>query len=112
MRIHSLPAREAGLLDLTAKRPDKRRLHEKARSADSTSPVSRPSLTMLRLDKTQRRAVSDTVRQLANLVAGALVLGQFVGQRPSSFILLMASVAVWFVLVCVGLWFAAEKPDG
>ena len=68
--------------------------------------------TMLRLDKTQRRALSETLRQLANLVAGALVLGQFVGQRPFSFILLMAGVAVWVVFVSVGLWFAAEHIDG
>jgi hypothetical protein len=67
---------------------------------------------MLRLDKTQRKALGETLRQLANLVAGALVLGQFVGQRPFSSIQLMAGLVVWFVLVLVGLWFAAESANG
>ena len=67
---------------------------------------------MLRLDNTQRKALSETLRQLANLVAGALVLGQFVGQRQFSAFQLMAGLVVWFVLVLVGLWFAAESANG
>ena len=63
---------------------------------------------MLRL-KTGRRAVLvETLRELANLVAGALVLGQLVGQQPSSLWVIFGGVAAWLVLVAVAIQLAGE----
>jgi hypothetical protein len=68
-------------------------------------------MTMLRLDRAQRKALGDTLRQLANLVAGALVLGPFVGQRPASVTIAAAGIAIWIVFVVFGLWLAGERAD-
>ena len=40
--------------------------------------------TMLRLGSSRRAVLSETFRELANLAGGAMVLGQFVGERPLS----------------------------
>jgi hypothetical protein len=58
---------------------------------------------MVRLEPGQRAALSDTVRDLANLAAAALVLGQFVGERPFSLPLMLMGTAAWIVLVVFGL---------
>jgi hypothetical protein len=58
---------------------------------------------MLRLKSKQRVALSETLRELANLVAGALVLSQVVGQESPSSRLVFAGVAAWVVLVAFGL---------
>ena len=58
---------------------------------------------MLRLEPGQRAALSDTVRDLANLVATALVLGQFVGERSFSWSLMLTGASTWIVLVVFGL---------
>jgi hypothetical protein len=41
-------------------------------------------MTMLRLTARHREVLTETLRELANLVAGAMVLGQFVGQQAWS----------------------------
>ena len=58
---------------------------------------------MLRLKPKQRVALGETFRELANLSAGALALGQFVGQALPSWRLLLAGVAMWILLVSIGL---------
>lgn len=58
---------------------------------------------MIRLDQQQRVALSGTIRDLANLVAGAFVLGQFVGERSFSFALITAGAVAWLALVVFGL---------
>jgi hypothetical protein len=55
--------------------------------------------TMLRLKSEQRRALSDTLRELANLVAAALILSQLVGQQHASFGPIVGGIVAWFVLV-------------
>jgi hypothetical protein len=64
---------------------------------------------MLRLKPRQRVALSETVRDLANLVAGALVLSQFVGQEPLSWQLILAGIASWVVMVSIALVLVREK---
>ena len=59
--------------------------------------------TMLRLKPKQRVALGETFRELANLLAGPLALGQFVGQALPSWRLLLAGVAMWILLVSIGL---------
>lgn len=58
---------------------------------------------MLRLEPRQRGALSETLRDLANLVAAAFVLGQFVGERPFSWRLMLMGAAAWIALVVFGL---------
>jgi len=58
---------------------------------------------MIRLDQEQRGALSDTVRDLANLVAAALVLSQFVGERPFSWPVVTMGAMAWLTLVVFGL---------
>ena len=60
-------------------------------------------VTMLRLTKTRREALSDTLRELANLTAGAFILGQFVGREPPNWWLLTAGTALWSALVVIAL---------
>ena len=50
---------------------------------------------MLRLKSRQRAVIVDKLPDLANLVAGVFVLGQFVGEEPAS---------VWYVIVGLALW--------
>lgn len=58
---------------------------------------------MLRLSSRQRVVLGDTLRQLANFAAAALVFGQFVGQQEVSWRLLIAGIALWLVLVSYAL---------
>ena len=58
---------------------------------------------MLRLKSRQRAALGETLRQLANLAAAALGLGQFVGEQPPSWWLLVAGAAIWIALVSSAL---------
>jgi hypothetical protein len=64
---------------------------------------------MLRLKKQQRAVLVETLREPANLAAGALVLGQVVGERPLSPWLVLGGVAVWFVLVGAAVRLTGEE---
>lgn len=59
--------------------------------------------TVIRLDQPQRTALSETTRDLANLVAAALVLGQFVGEQAFSWPLITMGAVAWLTLVVFGL---------
>jgi hypothetical protein len=67
---------------------------------------------MLRLKQTQRMALGDTVRQLANIAAATLAFGQFVGQRPISILSVVIGLTLWIVLVALGVWLAGVNEDG
>jgi hypothetical protein len=56
-----------------------------------------------RLTTRQRQALSETVRELANLAAGALVLGQFVGEQAASPGIIVAGALIWLVFVSFAL---------
>lgn len=58
---------------------------------------------MLRLNAKQRAELSETFRELANLIVGAMVVGQFVGQQAVSWWLLVVGLVAWVVLVSVAL---------
>ena len=58
---------------------------------------------MLRLNSRQRAAFGETLRELANLAAAALVVGRFAGQQPLSWGTLLMGAAVWAVLLVSGL---------
>jgi len=63
---------------------------------------------MLRLDRRRRAALSETVRELANLAAAALVLGQFVTGQPPSFWLMLMGITIWLAFVWVGVLLEGE----
>lgn len=67
---------------------------------------------MLGLKERQRAALSETLRELANVAAGAMALGQFVGQQPLSWSLFLAGIVVWCALVGLGLLLAGERSNG
>jgi len=66
-------------------------------------------MTMLRLKPRQRGVLSETFRELANLSAGAMVLGQFVGERPFSPLVLLAGAGMWIALVVLSLFYARDE---
>ena len=51
----------------------------------------------------QRVALGETLRELANFAAAALVFGQFVGQGTVSLRLVLAGIAIWLTLVLLAL---------
>jgi hypothetical protein len=67
---------------------------------------------MLRLDQTQQTALGDTLRELANLVVGALALGQFVGQQPPSIWMAFVGIFACVLLVASGLFLTGDRTDG
>jgi hypothetical protein len=66
-------------------------------------------VTMIRFAPRQRAALSETLRELANLAAAALVLGQFVGQRALSWQVLVSGAALWLVLVSYALVLEGDR---
>lgn len=66
---------------------------------------------MLRLKARRRVVLVETLRELANLVAGALVLSQFIGQQPLSLSLVLAGVTAWLSLLGLALLFAEGSGD-
>jgi hypothetical protein len=55
---------------------------------------------MLRLNQQQRTDLSSTLRELANLIFAAFVVGQFLAETPMSWWLFAAGLLLW--TVCVG----------
>lgn len=66
-------------------------------------------MAMLRLGPRQRSSLSETLREFANLEVAALVLGQFIGERPISSELMLVGIAIWILLVGLALALEGEK---
>ena len=64
--------------------------------------------TMIRLDRRQRNALGQTVRELANFAAAALILGQVVTEQPRSS-LILAGIAIWVAFVGIALLLEGER---
>lgn len=64
---------------------------------------------MLRLKSRQRAVIVEKLPDLANLVAGVLVLGQFVGEEPASAWRMIMGLALWTGLAAITLLIAGEK---
>ena len=58
---------------------------------------------MLRFSVRQRVALGQTLLELANFAAAALVFGQFVGEGLLSWELVLTGAAFWPILVWLGL---------
>ena len=65
-------------------------------------------MTMIRFERRQRSALSETLRELANLAAAALGLGQFVMVQPFSPLLMLMGIGFWIAFVGVGLLLEGE----
>jgi hypothetical protein len=63
---------------------------------------------MVRLNPRQRAALSETLRELANLIAAALAVGQVVTEEPRSW-LILAGIVIWVAFVGVGLLLEGER---
>ena len=63
---------------------------------------------MLRFTARQRSALGETVRELANYGAAALVFGQFIGQSAVSGLLILAGITLWLAFVSFALVLEGE----
>ena len=58
---------------------------------------------MVVLNRRQRAVLTDKLPDGANLAAGALVFGQFLGDRPFSVRLASIGVGLWVILIAVSV---------
>jgi hypothetical protein len=68
-------------------------------------------MTMLRLKAGQRAVIVEKLPDLANIIAGGFVIGQFVGEEPASLWLVAAGLAIWMVLALLTLVVAGGNHD-
>ena len=66
---------------------------------------------MLLLNDAQRALLVDKVPDVANLAAGALFFGQFLGDRPFSLTMALWGLGVWIALMAFTIGLAAERKD-
>jgi hypothetical protein len=66
---------------------------------------------MLESNKTQRGVLIDKIPALANLGAGAMIFGQFLNQRPFSWLVAVSGIALWIFLTGCAIAIArGEQP--
>lgn len=63
---------------------------------------------MLRLERAQRTLLAETLRDIANLAAGAMIFGQFLADAMFSTAIALGGMAIWLVLVLTAMFFARE----
>lgn len=66
---------------------------------------------MLVLNDAQRALLADKVPDAANLAAGAMVFGQFLGDRPFSLTVALWGIGVWIALIAWGVVLAVEQEE-
>jgi len=59
---------------------------------------------MVGFTREQRQMLIDKLPDAANLALGALVFGQFLGDRPFSMTLAVLGIGTWMVLFACALW--------
>ena len=64
---------------------------------------------MVRLAAGQRAVFGEKFLDLANYAAAALVFGQFVGQQPLSWRVMLAGVATWLVFAALSFSLTGER---
>ena len=65
--------------------------------------------TMLELSPEQRVLLAETLRDVANLAAGAMLFGQLLTERPFSLSLGILGVALWGCLVAFAMAVAGRR---
>lgn len=63
---------------------------------------------MVRLEKEQRTLFAETLTDIANIAAGAMVFGQFLGSQTFSFRMAIFGIGVWVALVAFAIVLAGE----
>jgi hypothetical protein len=66
---------------------------------------------MLRLNQQQRLLLADKLFDIGNLAAGALVFGQFIGERAVSQRVIGLALAVWASGISLSLVFTMRKKS-
>lgn len=66
---------------------------------------------MLKLKAEQRQVLVEKLPDVANLVVGALFLGQFLGERPFSLTLALSGIAAWMALMIFALVVAGGDKE-
>lgn len=66
---------------------------------------------MLELKKEQRARLADTAADAGNIVFGALVVGQALGDRPPSALAMAAGFIIWLAFVVFSTIIAKEPPQ-
>ena len=87
------------------------RAHENAENASGTPLAFRQATakTMLRLRQRQRDVLADKVPDMANIVAGAIVIGFAIGDPRASWPVLMAGLAFWGAALLFVLLIAEDR---
>jgi hypothetical protein len=67
---------------------------------------------MVRLGQRRRDVAAQSLREMGNLVAAALVLGQFVSGQAISLGRLLAGLAIWLALATAAIMCTKEQADG
>jgi len=65
---------------------------------------------MLRLTSGQRAVLVDKLPDIANLVAGAVIIGFVLGEPAASWPVVIGSFAVWAGVIVFALVIAGDKP--
>ena len=68
-------------------------------------------MTMLRSTSRRRELLVEALRELANLTAGALVLGRFVTPDTWPVWPVVTGAAAWFVLIGIAFFIAEGNND-
>lgn len=58
---------------------------------------------MVRLTQAQRALLAETLRDIANIAAGAMVFGQFIGSQTFSLSIAAFGMGVWVALVAFAM---------
>ena len=66
---------------------------------------------MLVLKREQRKLLAETVRDIANIAAGAMVFGQFLADQVFSRWLAFGGIATWIILVAYALALARREDQ-
>ena len=64
---------------------------------------------MVRLTPRRRAALSETIRELANLVAAAWVVGEAIGERGVSWSFLGGGILLWIGFVSFALFLEGDR---
>lgn len=64
---------------------------------------------MLELRRRQREVLIEKLPDMANIAAGGLVFGQFLGERPCSLALALFGITCWAAMLGLALFFAKER---
>ena len=66
---------------------------------------------MVRLTHAQRALLAETLRDIANIAAGATVFGQFIGSQIFSFSIAAFGMGVWVALVAFAMVLAGDAQQ-